>query len=157
MRSQAQEADDIRRMIRTLGVAGGAVSASSQQIEHLRAFFGRRALPDSVDAYILGKYDTHVGDDGHWPEDTTPDEYLESLRQTVLDPRSAIYLTDAGSGGDWSIYFVGRVRRGWRGPAGSNCLLVIFNAEHHFLVTGFQPSRDRDYVDRQGGFWLHVP
>lgn len=146
--------DEIRRLVRALGEAGGRLRPTERQVEQLRDFFGRRVLRATADAYILEKYQLHVEDDGHWPEDTTPDEYLDSLRQTVLDPRSDIYLTDADSAGEWSIYFVGRVRREWRGPGGSNRVLVIFNGEHHFLVTGFQPARDDAYIDRQGGFWL---
>jgi hypothetical protein len=92
-----------------------------------------------------------------WPTDTLPEEYLESLRETVLDPTSAIYLTDATPVEEWAIYFSGRVRRVWRGQSGSDRLVVIFNGEHHRLVTGFQPRRGDSYVERQGGFWIYRP
>ena len=154
MQRDPLEPSEIRRLVRELGEAGGSLNATQRQIAQLRQFFGRRVLRTSVDEYILAKYHAHVEDDLHWPEDTTPDEYLESLRQTVLDRRSAIYLTDAGPDGEWTIYFVGRVRRAWRGPAGSNRVLVVFNAEHHRFVTGFQPDDDDEYIDQQGGFWL---
>ena len=140
--------------MRRLGEAGGALGATHEQIEQLRAFFGLRVLRSYSDAYIMGKYYQHVEDDEQWPADTTPEEYLDSLRQTVLDPGSAIYLTNRDPIGEWSIYFVGRVRRAWRGPDGSSRLLVVFNAEHHRLVTGFQPDDDDAYVELQGGFWL---
>ena len=155
MQETGSQPDEIRRLVRALGDAGGRLLASEQQIRELRSFFGRRVLRTQVDGYILGKYAQHVEDDEQWPVDTTPEEFLDSLRQTVLDPRSAIYLTDADFSGEWSIYFVGRVRRAWRGPGGSSRVVVIFNAERHFLVTGFQPSRDDAYVTRQGGFWLN--
>jgi hypothetical protein len=157
MQDDSRQPDAIRRLVRELGEAGGRVSATAQQIQRLRDFFGRRVLRPFPDNYILGKYHDHVEGDGQWPEDTTPEEYLESLRQTVLDSRSAIYLTDADPPGEWSIYFVGRVRRAWRGPEGSNRLLVVFSAEHHRFVTGFQPDDDDDYVEQQGGFWLQLP
>jgi hypothetical protein len=147
--------DRIIQLVRTFGEARGALPAEPRQIERLRDFFGRQVLRADVDAYILEKFNQHVEIDGHWPDDTTPGQYLESLRETVLDRRGSIYLTDASPNGDWTIYFVGRVRRAWRGPAGSNRVVVIFNAERHFLVTGFQPSRDDAYVERQGGFWLN--
>ena len=154
MEVQSPEPEEIRRLVRRLGDAGGTMGATRQQIGQLRDFFGRRVLRAYLDEYILGKYYQHVEDDGQWPADTTPEEYLDSLRQTVLDPRSAIYLTDADASRDWSIYFVGRVRRAWRGPDGSSRLLVVFNAEHHRFVTGFQPDDDDAYVQLQGGFWL---
>ena len=133
---------------------GGTQGVTRQQVGQLRDFFGRRVLRAQVDDYILGKYRQHVEDDEQWPEDTTPEEYLDSLRQTVVDPRSAIYLTHDDPTGEWSIYFVGRVRRAWRGPDGSSTLIVVFNAEHHRFVTGFQPDDDDAYVELQGGFWL---
>ena len=49
---------------------------------------------------------------------TTPEEYLESLRDAVLDGRSSIYLTDRIGAADWALYFVGAVRRAWRGAGG---------------------------------------
>ena len=57
-------------------------------------FFGRRALPGQVDDYVLSKYQKHVERDFEWPDDTTPEEYLASLRETVVDWSSAIYLTN---------------------------------------------------------------
>jgi hypothetical protein len=157
MQSDDPESDEIRRRVRVLGEAGGRLAADRRQIEQLRQFFGRRVLRSSVDPYLIAKYHAHVEIDRHWPDDTTPDEYLESLRTTVLDGRSQVYLTDAGPDGEWTIYVVGRVRRAWRGPGGSNRVVVLFNAERHVLITGFQPSREVTYVDRQGGFWLWEP
>jgi hypothetical protein len=149
--------DDIADLVRRLGEGHGRTPAEPGEIERLRTFFGHHVVPVRPDAYILGKFKQHVEGDGHWPEDTTPDQYLDSLRETILDSNGAIYLTDDRIDGEWTIYFVGRVRRAWRGPAGSNRLVVIFNAERPLLITGFQPSRGDDYVDRQGGFWLYRP
>jgi hypothetical protein len=155
MQGNISQPEEIRRLVRRLGEAGGALHPDGRQVEWLRNFFGQRVLRSYVDEYIFEKYRNHVEDDAQWPEDTTPEEYLDSLRQTVLNPTSAVYLTDADSPGQWSIYFVGRVRRAWRGPGGSNRVLVVFSAEHHRFVTGFQPDDDDEYVEQQGGFWLH--
>jgi hypothetical protein len=146
---------EIRRLVRELGEAGGDRAASSEEIARLRDFFGRRVLHDHVDAYILRKYDQHVVDRLEWPADTTPEEYLESLRETVLDSRSSIYLAIYEGDADWSMYFVGAVRRAWRGPESGSRLFVAFNAEHHFLITGFQPPDGDTYVERQRGFWVY--
>lgn len=151
------EGTQVRRHVRELGEAGGSRGARPDEVHRLRDFFARRVLRDEVDDYITAKYRTHVEEDRQWPDGTTADEYLSSLRDVVLDPRSGIYLADARSGLGWSLYFVGRVRRAWRGPAGSNRLVVIFNGERHSFITGFQPDDDDAYVERQGGFWLHRP
>ena len=150
----AEERDSIARLVRILGEAREALRAEPWQIAQLRDFFGRHVLRARPDAYILGKFRQHVEEDGHGPDYITPEGYLDSLRETVLDSRSAIYLTDAGPTGEWTIYFVGRVRRAWRGPAGSNRVVVIFNAERFRFVTGFQPDGDDEYVESLGGYWL---
>ena len=155
MYDEPEDPSEIRRLVRELGAAGGARAASPEEIDRLRSFFGRRVLRAHIDAYILRKYDQHVVDRLEWPTDTTPAEYLESLRETVLDPRSSIYLTDRIGATDWAIYFVGPVRRDWRGPGGANRIAVLFNAERHFLITGFQPLDGDRYVEQQGGFWVY--
>jgi hypothetical protein len=153
---EQNDPDEIRRLIRELGEAGGARTATPEEVAQLRDFFGRRVLRAYPDAYVQRKYDQHVVERQEWPADTTPDEYLESLRETVLSERSSLYLAMYDGNGDWSIYFVGAVRRIWRGPEGANRLFVAFNAEQHFLITGFQPPDGDMYVERQRGFWVHT-
>jgi hypothetical protein len=152
---EPDERAEIGQLVRAIGAAGGARAATPDEIARLRDFSGRRVLRSAVDAYIQAKYDEHVGVRGEWPEDTQPEEYLESLRATVLDSRSSIYLTTHGGAREWSIYFVGRVRRVWRGPDGGPQIFVAFNAERHFLITGFQPPDGERYVARQEGFWVY--
>jgi len=152
--SEASDTEAIKNLIRELGEARGARPATPEEIARIRDFFGRRVLRSFVDAYMQRKYEQHVQGDLHWPSDTSPEEYLESLRETILDDRSSIYLTDDSSDGKWILYFVGRVRRAWRGPRGSNRIVVIFNAENHRLVTGFQPIANDAYVERRDGFWI---
>ena len=155
MHDESGNPNEIRRLVRELGEAGGSGAASPEEIARLRDFFGRRVLSSQVDRYILRKYDQHVVERLEWPADTTPDEYLESLRETVLDPRSSIYLAIYEGDTDWSIYFVGTVRRAWRGRESGHRLFVAFNAERHFLITGFQPPDGDAYVEQQGGFWVY--
>jgi len=152
--SAAAEREAIRRLVRAPGEARGLRPAAPDEVARLRDFFGRRVLRAYVDDYILGKYLRHVEIAGEWPRDTAPEDYLGSPRHTVLDDTSSIYLTDSGEGEVWSVYFVGRVRRAWRGPNGWDRIVVIFNGEHHRFVTGFQPEDGDEYVASQGGFWL---
>ncbi|MFN8633989.1 MAG: hypothetical protein U0893_09055 [Chloroflexota bacterium] len=154
MQDDSLEPDEIRRLVHELGEAGGARIASSVEVARLRDFFGRRVLRQYPDAYIQRKYDQHVVERQEWPDDTTPEDYLESLRETVLDAHSSIYLAVHDDESDWSIYFVGSVRRSWRGRRGADHLFVAFNAQQHFLITGFQPPDGDRYVERQGGFWV---
>lgn len=154
MESGETEREAIHRLVRELGEGGGTRPASPDELSRLREFFGRRVLRSQADQYILAKHQKHVEEDLHWPVDTSPEEYLESLRETILDAASAVYLTDHTLTGEWAIYFVGRVRRPWRGPRGSNRIVVIFNGEAHRFVTGFQPIGEDAYVERQNGFWL---
>jgi hypothetical protein len=152
---ETDERAEIRRLVRELGEAGGLRRATPDEIARLRDFFGRRVLRSTVDAYIQAKYDHHVGQREEWPEDTEPEDYLDSLRETVLDPRSSLYLTNHSGDSEWSIYFVGRVRRAWRGVSGGTRIFVAFNGEQHFLITGFQPPDGDSYVARQEGFWVY--
>jgi hypothetical protein len=106
---------------------------------------------------VLRKYRTHAEDNLEWPRDTLPEEYLESLRQVVLDDRSGIYLEYSEEDEDWTAYFVGRVRREWRGPSSAGWIVVIFNADRSLWVTGFQPERAAEYVTDRDGFWIREP
>jgi hypothetical protein len=152
--SPSGDYSEIRTLVRELGEARGTQPATPAEVARLRDFFAHHVLPATPDAYVIAKYGKHVESDLEWPEDTSPEEYLESLRSTVLDQRSEIYLTDESDLEEWTIYFVGRVRRAWQGPDGSGCIAVLFNGERHFFITGFQPTMSSAYVDRQGGFWL---
>ena len=154
MDSLEHERAEIRQLVQQLGVARGARAASAEEVARLRLFFGRRVLRAEPDAYVMRKYRAHVEHDEQWPLDTSPEEFLESLRETVLDHHSSLYLTDVGDDPDWTLYFVGAVRRPWRGPNGSSRIVVLFNGERHLFVTGFQPERGADYVDEKGGFWV---
>lgn len=154
MESVERERGAIRQLVRELGAARGSRAATTEEIARLRAFFGRRVLRNDVDAYIFGRYRQHVEVDEQWPPDTTAEEFLESLREAVLDARSSIYLSDETRDGSWSIYFSGRVPRASRGPDGSGRIVVIFNGEEHRFVTGFQPGNNNDYIEQRSGFWL---
>ena len=129
--------------------------ATSNETARLRRYFARHVLPDWPNRRVLDKHAQHAEGDLQWPNDTSPEAYLESLRTTVEDPRSAVYLTQAEVEGTWTVYFVGRVRREWRGRYAGARVVVLFNAERHFWITGFQAEDGDAYVERQGGFWVH--
>jgi hypothetical protein len=132
-------------------------TASAQQAMRIRELFARRGLPEAVSGRVQQKYDQHVEQRGEWPGDTTPEEYLESLRSTVTDRRSGIYATFEQELDDWVVYFVGRVRRAWRGPRAGGRVVVLFRREPQRWITGFQAREGDAYVDSQGGSWVFLP
>jgi hypothetical protein len=56
-----------------------------------------------------------------------------------------------------TMYFVGPVRYRWRGPYAGQRVVVLFNAERLFWITGFQAEAGDSYVDQQAGFWVYHP
>jgi hypothetical protein len=138
-------------------LAEGQRTASTQQATRIRELYARRGLPETVTTRVQQKYDQHVEQRGEWPSDTTPEEYLESLRSTVTDDRSAIYTTFEPELDDWVVYFVGRVRRAWRGPRAGERVVVLFRREPQRWITGFQARNGDAYVDSQGGSWVFLP
>jgi hypothetical protein len=131
--------------------------ATPADVELLRRFFAVHVLPEQPTARVREKHAKHVEDQLQWPDDTSPDEYLESLRDTVLNPRSGIYLAVAEVEGTRTIYFVGPVPYRSRGRYAGQRIVVLFNAERSFWITGFQAEAGDAYVNRQHGFWTHAP
>ena len=121
----------------------------------LRQHFALHVLPNQPTARVLDKYAQHVEDDGQWPTDISPEEYLESIRDTVRYPQGGIYLAEAEVERTWTIYFVGSVPYRSRGRHAGDRIVVLFNAERLFWITGFQAEAGDVYVDRRPGFWAH--
>ena len=138
-------------------IAASRRTAADDEVERLRRHFGEIVLPRQVTGLVTRKYGIHVEDNEEWPRDTTPDEYLDSLRATALDTRSGLFFEYSEEENDWTIYFVGRVRRAWRGPHSRGYIVVLFNADRSLWITGFQPERGLAYVDRRDGIWIRRP
>jgi hypothetical protein len=146
---------DVSGLVRQLAEDGRTASIAEAAL--IRLLFAQRGLPASVTARVQQKYEQHVEQRGEWPDDTTPEEYLESLHSTVTDARAGIYTVFEPELDDWVVYFVGRVRRTWRGPRAGERVVVLFRREPQRWITGFQ-ARDGDaYVDSQGGSWVFLP
>ena len=108
-----EEQQAVAELIGTL--ADGCNMATDDEADRIRAVYGNDGLPRMVNERVLQKYDRHVHEREEWPVDTIAEEYLASLRATVTDCRSSIYATFEPELDDWVVYFVGRVRREWRG------------------------------------------
>ncbi|MBI4504048.1 MAG: hypothetical protein HY691_00815 [Chloroflexi bacterium] len=103
-------------------------------------------------------YLRHVCAQQEWPEGTTIERYVESLRQTVSDPASGAFLSRYFS--HVQVGFVGRPGR-WRGLGGADWLLVEYRVDLGHWTTGFQPRRGLLYLEqdkkREGLRWLRPP
>ncbi len=149
----------ISALVRALGETGRR--AAPQEIARLRRFFADSVLPADTDprrgsvvAYLADKFGEHARE---WPRAATVDDYLASLRATVRYQRGGIRLYRHPTNAAWMLMFVGPVRQ-WRGAAGGPHIVVLFNGERVFWVTGFQPPRSGlRYAANQGGQWLKAP
>jgi len=125
----------IRDLVRRIGETGGLVT--TDEVARLREHFSRHVLPSLPTRRIRAKYDQHVVTREEWPSDTTDVEYLESLRTVVADVQGGVYLARDDIEGTWTLYFVGRVRRTWRGRMAGQRVVVLFNGEQQFWVNRF--------------------
>ena len=108
----------------------------------------------SIVTYLAEKFSEHQRE---WPRYATVDDYLASLRATVRYQRGGIRLYRHPTNAAWMLMFVGPARQ-WRGAGGDPHIVVVFNGERVFWVTGFQPPRSGlRYAANQGGRWLRAP
>lgn len=146
---------DVGGLVRRIGEIGRL--ATTDELAKLRDYFSRHVLPGHPTQRVRAKHDQHVVTREEWPSDTTDEAYLESLRAVVADWRSGVYLARDELEETWTLYFVGRVRRTWRGRMTGQRVVVLFNGERQFWITGFQADEGDFYVEQQGGLWLKRP
>lgn len=152
--------DAVASLVGELG--DSARRPSTAELARLRSFFADRVLPSPTDLaastpvgrYLRRKYDEHVVDIEEWPAETSPVEYVESLRATVRSRAGGIRLYRQALLGEWMVLFLARTRRQWRGPNGGAHVVVLFNVERALWVTGFQTRDGAAYAQRQGGWWI---
>ncbi|NPV86000.1 MAG: hypothetical protein HPY45_08340 [Anaerolineae bacterium] len=89
----------------------------------------------------------HVLARQEWPEGTSLDEYLESLRTVIRSPENGIMISKYQCV-YWQIAFIADSGQ-WRGVGGSDFILVEYRDGYGFWVTGFQP------VDLQKQLQVH--
>lgn len=110
---------------------------------------GRDLLPP-LDRHYL----RHVILQQEWPPGTTIEGYEQSIRDVILDRRSAAYVSYFA--GAWQL---GVLRQAWelRGPQGFDWLMVEYRLATGHWVTAYQP-RDRPRFlgsrERTGVRWL---
>ncbi|GIV63923.1 MAG: phage minor head protein [Chloroflexota bacterium] len=72
-----------------------------------------------------------------WPDGTSLDDYLQSLRMVIQNSESGI-MVSRYQGTYWQVAFVLRSGK-YRGIGGSDFILVEYRDGYGFWVTGFQP------------------
>jgi hypothetical protein len=99
-------------------------------------------------------YLKHVVVNGEWPIGTTLSEYSNSLRETILNPNSSIFISKFD--GNWQIGFIGKSSK-WQGKEGYPNILVEYRVKYSYWVTGFQPEDILNQVNsnnRNGIVWV---
>jgi SPP1 gp7 family putative phage head morphogenesis protein len=96
----------------------------------------------------------HVLARQEWPEGTSLDEYLESLRAVIQSSESGIMISKY-QGIYRQIAFVANSGK-WRGVGGSDFILVEYRDGYGFWITGFQPVdlQKQLHVHRSDIRWL---
>ncbi len=102
-------------------------------------------------------YLRHVVRRHEWPPGTTLQEYLDSIRNVVLDPTSGV-LTNRYQGA-WQLTIVRR-SGGLEGPAGLAWIMVDYRVAMGHWMTAFQPDNGLGVLrrpERTDLRWLRHP
>jgi hypothetical protein len=86
-----------------------------------------------LDAHYL----KHVMVNCEWPKSTSVDQYIESLHEVIIDPKSEVLISKYHD--YWQISFVGESGK-WQGENGFSHILVEYRVKYGYWVTGFQPE-----------------
>jgi hypothetical protein len=102
-------------------------------------------------------YLRHVLANGEWPAGTTVSDYLSSIRDVILDPRSGVIVGQYQGVPQLTI-----VRRSGalRGPNGAPWVLVDYRIGLAHWMTAFQPPAGLSVIrsgDRENMRWLRRP
>lgn len=111
------------------------------------------SLPVGVAHYVRHAI---IGEE--WPPSTTSAQYFASLKEVIRNPRGGIFLDQLL--GTWELTFVAP-SGDWRGPNGSDWIIVGYRVNYGYWVTGFQPRDGLEYLTQDPGRlhqrWLVYP
>jgi hypothetical protein len=74
---------------------------------------------------------------GEWPDSTTLDDYIESIRGIIRDDRSGAFVSRYQ--GAWQVGIIGHTGK-LRGPEGFDWILVEYRVQTGYWVTAYQPQ-----------------
>lgn len=116
-------------------VAGGGSGSGASRLAGLqwqgRILRRSDRLPAAEVHYLR-----HVLHGDEWPSGTTLDQYLTSIQAAVGSPQAGVFLSRYG--GEQQISFIASSGR-WRGPRGSDWILVEYRVSRSHVVTVYQP------------------
>ncbi len=118
--------------------AGGRLAGMYWQGHTLRG--GDRLPPAEV------HYLRHVVRNREWPDDTTLEEYIQSIQEVILNPDAYIF-TSYYEDREWQLGFIAP-SGSWRGDAGGDWILVEYRLSTGHWVTAYQFSGEYDRVAR---------
>lgn len=117
-----------------------------------RPLRGRDTLPPAEAHYVR-----HVLAEQEWPEETSFEEYLDSVSRATLDERNSIFLSRYQ--GMLQVGFISRSER-WKGAQGGAWILVEFRQARGHITTAFQFNSLEVVIahpDRSHVVWLTKP
>lgn len=137
--------DEVRQVREHIALAGFDPNGQEAVRERLtgiawrgRTLQGRDRLPSEETHYLW-----HVLRREEWPSGTTVEQYRDSIRRAILDPRSGVAV--GRYHGAWQVAIIGPTEQ-IRGPRGGDWLLVEYRLEVGHWVTAYQPEQGIDAV-----------
>lgn len=135
--------EELRLVLEHVAQAGFPPGANSEAhglsgIEWQGRILRRRDRITSAERHYLD----HVVVNREWPDGTTLDEYLESIRAVILDPSSGVFTSrylQAGQQWRWQLGVVNRTGE-LRGPRGADWILVDYRVGVGW-TTAYQPQQ----------------
>lgn len=92
-------------------------------------------------------YLRHVIVQKEWPEGTTLEEYVQSIREAVLNPEAGVFV-NRFENQEWQLSVVAPTGR-WLGPRGREWTLVEYRLSIGHWVTAYQLSDTWDMIAGQ--------
>lgn len=120
---------------------------------------GKVLTKDSRLSVVDAHYLRHVVARPEWPEETSMERYLSIVATIARDWRSGVFFSERQGGR--TVGIIGQSGE-WRGPDGSQWILVEFRVKGGHWATAFQPWRGLDHLVPDGKArktlqWLRTP
>ena len=143
-----------------LEAATGARPLTDEELQQVVDHVARAGFDPTIRAgrtAAMRHFSKHVEKQQEWPQGTTLELYLESIRTIVRDPYSGICVSRYQ--GAWQL---GIVRRSgdFRGPRGFDWVLVEYRVEIGLWVTAYQAAEGLNELaspQRTEVRWLRRP
>jgi len=130
------EVSSIVNKVGTIGLSKDAIQKVDNSIAGLE-WNGKVLKTGDMISPEEAHYLKHVISNREWPEGTTIEQYNASLKATIQNPESGMFISKFDN--NWQIGFVGESGK-WQGTHGFSHILVEYRVKYNYWVTGFQPE-----------------